>query len=217
MPEAQETETVKKNTFVNVPITKGKTTLAVDTDTIPDDVFAEVVLQGLKVLLNRGMSKVTKEAYPNADEMKAKAVEVANAQLELVLTSKIKFTGGKKKSGSTGAVMTEARRLAKALVKDELKRAKIKISHVEASEITKAANLYLESERGAALIEKAKANLAEREKVTLGDVFDITAIVKEDPKLVAKAEAKRKGGGLSAKQAGKVAKRAKGEAQATAH
>src|ERR1017187_5729515 len=149
-------------TVVNVPITKGKTTMAVTLADIPDDVYQEALLQGLKVLLNRGASKITKETYPQAEELKAAALAKAQEQLELVQTSKIKFTGGKKKSGATGAVMTEARRLAKALVKDELKRAGIKISHVEASEITKAANLYLESEKGALLVEQAMANLADR-------------------------------------------------------
>lgn len=197
---------------LNIPITKGKTTLEVNLDSIPDDVYQEILLQGLKVLLNRGTSKVTKETYPDAEQMKARAMEVATAQLEAVMTSKIKFTGGKKKSGATGAVMTEARRLAKALVKDELKRAGIKISHVEASEITKAANLYLESEKGAALVEKAKQNLAEREKVSIGDTLDVSKVIHISPELVAKAEAKKaKSGTLSAKQAGKVKTRAKGE------
>jgi hypothetical protein len=202
---------------VNVPITKGKTTLAVSIDDIPADVWAEVILQGLKVLLNRGTSKVTKETYPKADELAAKAVETAQAQLELVMTSKIKFTGGKKKSGATGAVMTEARRLAKALVKDELKRAGIKISHVEASEITKAANAYLETAKGAELIEQAKKNLADREKVSIGDTINVATLVHISPELVAKAAAKKaKGGTLSAKQAGMVKAKAK-PAQATAH
>ena len=143
----------------------------------------------------------------------------AKEQLEMVMTNKIKFTGGKKKSGTTGAVMTEARRLAKALVKDEIKRKGLKVSHFEASEITKAANLYLESEMGAKLIEKAKANLAEREAIKLGEAIDITSVISESPKLVAAAEAKKsKSGTLSAKQAGKVKQRSKGgEAQATAH
>lgn len=216
MPEEAQTE----QKIVNVPITKGKTTIPVDINAIADDVFAEIVLQGLKVLLNRGMSKVTKEVYPKAEEMQAKAVEVAQAQLDLVNTGKIKFTGGKKKSGTTGAVMTEARRLAKALVKDELKRAGIKISHVEASEITKAANLYLESEQGEALIEKAKANLAEREKVSVGDAIDVTKIVAISPELVAKAEkrkAEAKAGTLSKTQAGRVKVKAKPQSAGAMH
>lgn len=215
--EAQVTTPAEKQ-IVNVPITKGKTTLAVSIDDIPADVWAEVILQGLKVLLNRGTSKVTKETYPKAEELAAKAVEVAQAQLELCMTSKIKFTGGKKKSGTTGAVMTEARRLAKALVKDELKRAGIKISHVEASEITKAANAYLETAKGAEFIEEAKANLAAREKISIGEAgLNIASMVAISPELVAKAEAKKaKGGTLSAKQAGMVKSKAK-PPQATAH
>lgn len=212
----EQTENVIK--IVNVPITKAKTTLAVNLDDIPDDVYTEIVLQGLKVLLNRGTSKVTNSTYPNAEELKAAALETANKQLELVKTSKIKFTGGKKKSGATGAVMTEARRLAKALVKDEMKRLGIKVSHVAASDITKAANIFLESEKGAAIIEKAKANLAEREKVSISDTLDLAKVIAVSPELVAKAEAKKsKGGTLSAKQAGKVQARSKGQPQATAH
>lgn len=217
MSEEAQTAPAEKQ-IVNVPITKGKTTLAVAIDDIPADVWAEVILQGLKVLLNRGTSKVTKETYPKADELAAKAVETARAQLELCMTSKIKFTGGKKKSGTTGAVMTEARRLAKALVKDELKRAGIKISHVEASEITKAANAYLETAKGAELIEEAKVNLAHREKVSIGEAgLNIASMVAISPELVAKAEAKKaKGGTLSAKQAGMVKSKSK-PSQATAH
>lgn len=217
MSEVQAEAPAEKQ-VVNVPISKGKTTLAVAIDDIPADVWAEVILQGLKVLLNRGTTKVTKETYPKADELAAKAMEVANQQLEMVMTSKIKFTGGKKKSGATGAVMTEARRLAKALVKDELKRAGIKISHVEASEITKAANAYLETAKGAELVEQAKNNLAEREKVHIGDTLNVASLVAVSPELVAKAEAKKaKSGTLSAKQAGMVKKKAKPEAQATQH
>jgi len=212
-----QTDAAAAPQIVNVPITKGKTTLAVAIDDIPADVWAEVILQGLKVLLNRGTSKVTKETYPKAEELTAKANEVAATQLEMVMTSKIKFTGGKKKSGATGAVMTEARRLAKALVKDELKRAGIKISHVEASEITKAANAYLETEQGAALVEQAKVNLAEREKISIGGVIDVAKTVHISQALVDKANARKaKDGTLSAKQAGKVKHKAKGEGASAA-
>ena len=202
---------------LNVAITKAKTTMAVDTDKIPEDVYAEALLLGLKVLLNRGTSKVTASTYPNAEELKAAAFAVAEKQMELVNTSKIKFTGGKKKSGTSGAVMTEARRLAKALVKDEIKRQGGKISHYEASEITKAANAFLETEEGAKLITQAQANLKERENVSIGKTIDLSGLIAESPDLVAKAEAKKKAKPLSAKQAGMVQKRSKGQGAATAH
>lgn len=197
---------------LQIPITKAKGEfITVDTDKIPADVYAEAMLQGLKVLLNRGTSKVTKAAYPNADELKAKAVETAQAQLELVMTSKIKFTGQKKASGVTGAVRTEAMRLAKALVKDELKRQGFKLSHIEASEITKVAKEYLEA--SPELIEQAKANIEARATVDVGAKLNVKSLVKENPKLVAKAEAK-KAGTLSATQAGKVKTRQRPQANA---
>ena len=204
-------------TVLNIPVTKAKTTVQIDTDAIPVDVYAEALALGLKVLVNRGTSKVTATTYPNAEELKTAALEVANKQLELIATSKIKFTGGKKKSGTSGAVMTEARRLAKALVKDEIKRQGGKISHYEASEITKAANAFLETEEGGKLVEQAKANLAEREKVSIGKTIDLSGLIAESPELVAKAEAKKKAKPLSAKQAGMVQKRSKGQGAATAH
>lgn len=201
---------------MNVPITKGKSSIEVDTDTIPDDVAREIWLQGLKVLLNRGTSKITGSTYSDAEELKAAAMAKATEQLELVMTSKIKFTGGKTKKAS-GAVMTEARRIAKALVKDALKEQGYKISHVAAKDITAAANALLDSDDGAGIIAEATSNLEERsKKPTLA--INVGELVKEDPKLVAKAEAEKekKKAQLSAKQAGKPKLRAKGQASAQA-
>lgn len=201
--------------MLQIPITKAKGKFVeIDTDQIPQDVFTEAVLQGLKVLANRGTSKITKAAYPDADELSAAAVEKANEQVELIMTSKIKFTGQKKSAGISGAVRTEAMRLAKALVKDELKRAGYKISHIEASEITKVAKEYLEA--SPELFEQAKANIEARAAVKVGAKLDIKSLVKESPKLVEKANARKKAGTLSATQAGKVKTRSK-PAQAAAH
>lgn len=211
------------STIISVPVIKGKGTIDIDTSMLPDDVYREALLQGLKVLANRGTSKVTKTTYPKEDELKAKAMEVAEAQRQAMYDGKIKLTGGSSKASGkvTGAVKTEAMRLARNLVKDELKRQKIKISHVAASDITAAAKALLEQDDS--LIEQAKANLAEREKVPVSEKINVAALVKVDPKKVAASEAKaakakaEKGEGLSAKQAGMVAKRAKGEARATTH
>ena len=198
--------------MLQIPITKAKGQfVSIDTDAIPQDVFTEAVLQGLKVLANRGTSKVTKAAYPNAEELTAAAIAKANEQVELIMSSKIKFTGQKKAAGVSGAVRTEAMRLARNLVKDEMKRAGIKISHVEASEITGAAKELLEAMPD--LIETAKANLEARSKVAVGEKINVKALIKESPTLVAKAEARKaKSGTISAKQAGKVKVRSKGQA-----
>ena len=204
--------------IMQIPITKGKGFIEVNTDSpedggdLPASVYAEALLQGLKVLLNRGASKITKETYPNEDELKAAAMTKAEEQKALVRAGEIKFTGQSKAKKASGAVMTEARRLAKNLVKDEMKRQGIKVSHVDAKDITKAANGLLEMKPE--LIAQAEANVAEREKTPVA--IDLSAIIKVNPTKVAKAEAKKKDKPLSAKQAGMVAKRSKGQS-ATAH
>lgn len=200
---------------LNIPVTKGKATVEIDTDSIPEEVYKEALIQGLKVLVNRGTSKITATTYPNGDELKAAAMAAAATQVEAIREGKIKFSGGAKTAKASGAVMTEARRLARNLVKDEMKRQGIKISHVEASEITKAANALLAEDP--TLIETAKANLEERAKVPVK--INVSAIPISDKKVKA-AEAKKAKDQLSAKQAGKVAPRAKGgkgQPQATAH
>ena len=194
---------------LQIPVTKSKGNfIEIDTETDLDDaVFKEVVFQGLKVLLNRGASKITKASTKNEDEYKAVALEKAQEQLELVKTSKIKFTGVGKEKKLSGAVNTEAMRLARNLVKDEMKKEGIKISHVEASEITKAAKEVLASENGASSIEMAKANLEERSKVPVAST--IVSGIKISEKKVKAAEAKKSKDQLSAKQAGKTKPRAK--------
>lgn len=194
---------------LQIPITKAKGKFVTfNTDDIPQDVFTEIVVQGLKVLANRGTSKITSASYPNAEERSAAAVAKAEEQVELIMTSKIKFTGQKKAAGVSGAVRTEAMRLARNLVKDEMKRQSIKISHVEASEITKAAKELLEAMPD--LIETAKANIEARNAVPVSTAINVKSI-KVSADLVAKADARKaKGGTLSAKQAGKVKTRAKG-------
>src|SRR5262245_448893 len=57
LPTMEADTQATEGTVLNVPITKGKGTIAINTKDIPDDVYNEVVLQGLKVLMNRGMSK----------------------------------------------------------------------------------------------------------------------------------------------------------------
>jgi cytochrome c1 len=202
--------------ILTIPVTKSKTTLEVDTANLTDEVYAEIMLQGLKVLLNRGTSKITKETYPVEADLRAAAQAKAEEQLAAVLDGTIKLTGSKAKAKESGEVMTEARRLAKNIIKDEMKRNKIKISHVEPKEITAAANELLAADPS--IIETAKANLEARQATPVK--VDIKALIKESPKLIkaaedkkAKAKAERP---LSAKQAGKVKPRTKPGAGATA-
>lgn len=200
---------------ISVPVTKGKSAIDLDIDALPDEVYKEILIQGAKVLLNRGMSKITKASTKDEAEMNSLAMAAAEKNLEAMKAGKIKFSGKKAKKAS-GEVMTEARRLARNLVKDALREAGQKISHIEASEITKAANELIENDPS--LLEQAAANVAARaEKVKLGGIGIDLSSIKISDKLVEKANAKKaKDGTLSATQAGKPkAKQPKAKPTAT--
>ena len=199
-----------------IPVSKAKGEfLEIDTDHISDEMLREATYQGLKQMLGRNMSKVTKTEYPDAKELTVKAVEVATANAKAILDNdqkRIKLTSAPKAAKVSGKVNTEAMRLARNLIKDAMRAEGLKPSHYEASEITKAAKEVLaDDEQGPALIAQAEENLKKREENKPKGI-DIKALVKESPKLVAKAEEKKAKAkaekGLSATQAGIPAARA---------
>jgi len=200
---------------LNIRVIKSKSIREIDTDSLSEAVYAEALALGLGVLLNRGATKCTKAAHPSEEAYSAAADEIADAQLVHILGGTIKFSGAKSKSKESGEVMTEARRLAKNIVKDQMKRAGYKISHVEAKVITAAANELLSVDP--TLIETAKANIETRKATPV--LIDIKSLIKESPVLVAAAEAKKAkdkaNRPLSAKQAGKPKAR-KSSVEATA-
>lgn len=193
---------------IQIPVTKGKETIEFTEEMIaafPEETYREIMFQGLKQVLNRNMSKITKKDTKDDAEMQSLALAAAQKNLEAMQAGKIRLSGGKAKKAS-GAEMTEARRLARNLVKDAIKAAGKKISHYEASEITKYANELIANDPS--LLEQAKVNIAAREaKVEQGGLkIDLSGIT-ASPDLVAKAEAKKKPKDqLSAKQAGMPAK-----------
>jgi len=206
--------------ILQIPVTKGgkDATIEFDTDSLPEAVYAEAVIQGLKVLVNRGTSKITKSTYSNPDELKAAAVAKAEEQKVEMLKvdadgkyiGKTKLTGQKAKTTTaSGKVKTEARRLAREIVRDLMKKNGIKISHVKASQITALADDLIEQDP--TLLAQAEANLAAREATPTPSISLDTLKAMVDPKLVAADEAKkaaeRASRPLSAKQAGKTKKR----------
>jgi hypothetical protein len=168
-------------------VTKAKQALGLETDDLPEHVYIAFMREGAKHYLNRGMSKITKKEYPNPEELKAAALEQGQKNMEAILAGNIRIVGQAKASKVSGAVMTEARRLARNLVKDEIKRAGLKVSHFEAKEITKAANAILENDDS--LIKDAQENLEKRAKTPVK--VDIKGLIKESPEKVAAAEAKK--------------------------
>ena len=208
--------------IMNIKVTKANRTIAVDTSELPDEAYQFVLQKGLEALMNARMSKVlTKDLegdkLAEAQEAAAKIAEENLANLKAGKISKgrggVKDANGNKVSA---VVMTEARRLAKEVVKNEIRSHGMKISHVEASQITKAANELLAVDPS--FIEQATANIEGRKAVK--SAINIADLVHESPKLVAKAEkakAERKTT-LSAKQAGKAAPRkAKSAPEQVAH
>lgn len=196
--------TATPSTMINVSITKGKSTVEVDTAKLPDEVYQEALKLGLKTLMNRGMSKITKTEYPKDDELKAAAMAKAAKNLEDVYAGKIRIVGGRKKV-ATGAINIEARRLSRNIVKDELKRQGKKVSHYKASEITKAADALIEVTPS--ILEEAKANVEKRLAAKSEGAASIVSTIQISEELVSKAEKRKsesKAAGLSAKQAGKV-------------
>jgi hypothetical protein len=202
--------TTVPSTTVSFALKNGAGEVSVDTSQLPDDVYREALMQGLKVIAERAMSKITKTEYPVEAERKAAIKAKAERNIQDMYDGKTKITGKASASKPKGAVMTEAMRLARNLVKDAMKANKIKISTVKASEITNAAKVLLEQDPS--IIATAEANLAQR--ATSPAKIDIKSLIHVDPELVAKAEAKaakaKADKPLSAKQAGKVAPRVKG-------
>ena len=208
---------------MNIKVTKAGKSLEVDLQELPDEAYQFVLQKGLEALLNARMSKVlTKDLEgEKLAEAQAAALKIAEENLSNLKAGKIsKARGGAKDANGNKVaanVMTEARRLAKEVVKNEIRAAGMKISHIEASVITKAANELIAADPS--FIENAKANIEARSAVK--SAINIADLVHESPKLVAKAEAAKaeRKTQLSAKQAGKAAPRKKKapEAETAAH
>ena len=206
---------------VNIPVTKGKATVAIDTDKLPDHVYAAALALGLKEMVNRGMSKITVAKLEGDDLAKAQAAAMAKAEenVAAINAGTIKLASVKAAKGTSGAVMTEAKRLARNVIKDEMKRRGVRVSYVDAKDITTAAVAYLETDDGKVLLDAAKANVEARSTaVTAGVKVDVTTIpINAKKKADAEAKlAKEKADKLVAK--GVVAGIGKkSKPQATAH
>ena len=204
------------STFITFALKNGAGLVDVDTAKLPDHVYREALMQGLKQIAERAMSKLTKTAIPDETQRRAAIKAKAEENIQEMYDGTIKITGETKAKKASGAVVTEAMRLARDLVKDAMKAKKMKISHVKASEITSAAKALLEQDPS--ILATAEANLKAREATPMK--IDIAKLVHTDPDLVRKDEAKKAKAKadkpLSAKQASKVAPRAKGS-KPTAH
>jgi hypothetical protein len=205
---------------INIPIAKAGGQVEIDTDQVPEDLFRYIWSVGCKAVMNRGMTKVTKALVPNEDERKTAAMEIAQKNLEAIYAGKIRMTGGVKVKAATGEINTEAMRLARLAVKDTIKEAGGKVSHYDASEITKAAKDLITADPS--IVEQATANIEARKAAKPKAAIDVSKIAVSAKKVAesekkkaadkAKRDAKKAEKGetapLSKTQAGKSAPRA---------
>jgi len=196
---------------VNIPIPKAGGSLEIELDDLaaedfPDHVYKEILFQGLKVLLNRGMSKIT---GTKTDGSKKAAMEVAERNLQAVRKGEIRLYSGKRPGKATGAINVEAMRLARIMVKDAMKRAGLKVSHYPAKEITAAAKLLLEGDQGPGILKQAEAAIKERTEKENEIKIDLGGLV-ADPKLVKAAEEKNEASRIAtAAKKGVIAQRSR--------
>lgn len=200
--------------ILKIEITKaGKRQMEVDTDALPAEMYAAALSAGLKVMLNAKMSKITTAKLEGDDLAKAQADAWEKAEVNLASILAGEYKSGRGATATTDAdgkkvpqvVMTEALRIAKNMVKDQLKKANIRVSHVEPKQITEAAKEFIAADPS--ILAAAQEAVAKR--MAAPAPVDIASMIAPSPKLVAAAEerkAERKTQ-LSAKQAGKVAPR----------
>jgi hypothetical protein len=174
-----------------------------------EELLAYCMQVGVQPLCSRGMAAIGTRGLEGAEleGQQAKALEVAKANLQKIYDGKIRIVGKKKTPGGDRAITAAARRIARDIVKENIKAAGLKLAHYTAKQITEAADDCIASAEDNWIIEQAKEEIAARSKPTRTVKFDPTTLV-ADPKLVEKAEArKREKVPLSAKQAAKPASR----------
>ncbi len=193
--ELRANEAGKEEQWLSVPVTKASAKgepafISINLDALPPDVYTEILLQGCKTLVNRGMSDVT---GPKTEKSKAIASDIAEKNVNAMYDGKVRLSTGVRTKVKTGAINTEAMRLARVLIRDTLKAAGEKVSHYSAKAITELAKEYLESEDGNELVAQAAENIKareEQEKASKAKI-DISKI-KPDPKLVEASKLKSK-------------------------
>ncbi len=179
-----------EKTYIRVPIVKASTKeepafVEVCYDDLPEDVLKAILIAGCKVYLNQGMSKIT---GTKTNASREAAMEIAAAKLQALYEGKIRMPSGVR-SKISGAVKTEAMRIARLIIKDALKAAGEKVSHYAAKEISALAKELVEGEQGKDILAQAQAAISERteKEKNLKGVIDLSKI-KPDATLVKKSK-----------------------------
>jgi hypothetical protein len=157
---------------VNVP--KAKVKLELNWDSLDIDTKLAIIQAGAEKIVQAATAKFTKANQKDEQELEASAKQAAEAKLADIHAGKWK-PGRKASAGKVaGVVMTEARRLAKNIVKAQIKAAGQRISDYEAKAITEAANLYLSEHEE--LIAQASASIEASKALASQAAVDVKAI-----------------------------------------
>lgn len=199
--------------------------IEVNASDFSDAVYKAVFQAGLDAIFakangaTKALAGITKLEGAELEKRKAEVLECATKTHDQLKSG---IVPGARKAKTSGAVNTEAMRLAKGMVRDLIRSSGQKVGAYSAKELTAAAKVVLE--RNPHLVALAEKNLAERateakgsKALNLEGLFGSKAL-SEDVKAKPKAPPKRKekGAPLSATQAGKAAPRQK-PGSATAH
>ncbi|MGI0083674.1 MAG: hypothetical protein ACREBQ_01185 [Nitrososphaerales archaeon] len=177
-----------------IPISKaGNYQLPVDTEDadLPVEMYIRALEEGFKVLLNARMSKVTGVTTLKGDELAkahAKAKEIADENYSRLMAGTL--TKGRQKASANGEpreVMTEALRLAKEIVKNQIRKNGGRISKVPMSKQTEVAREILATEDKndpKSCVAKARVNLAERSNELVPEKVDYASRLVESTELI---------------------------------
>ncbi len=190
-------------TIIDVNVPKAKTKLKLNWDALDLDTKLAIIQAGVEKIVQASTTKATKADYPDEKQLAEVALSMATKKLEEIQEGKWKPGRRASTSGKVpGVVMTEARRLAKNIIKAQIKAANQRISDYEPKVITEYANLYLQDHEE--LIAQAQKSIEDSKKLAEKAAVDVSAIpvsaVKRAKNEARKAEARA---ATEAKNAGK--------------
>lgn len=198
--DAAEAQTAGVTFKIKIP--KAGQSIEVVWADLPQKVQMYIVEQGLSKLLVAATAKVTATTQPDEALRKDEAMAYANKKLDSLKAGKLSARASKSDGKVSGVVMTEARRLAKTIVKAQIKAAGQKISDYSAKAITEAANLYLGDHQE--LIAQAEQSIAQAKALSEVAAVNVAAIPVDQDKVAKREKANaEKRAATSAKNAGK--------------
>lgn len=171
-----------------IPVNKaGKKLIEVDSSEagMSAEVYNAIFEIGLKHVVNLGMSGLYLRDFASPAEYEAAAWAIAEKQVEKIKSGKVTGVSKSKAPSKRSGEYTEALRLAKIVVKSDLKAAGTSVGRVKAADITAAAEAYIAADLETWLaVGRNSLAAVSAPKSTI----NVAELVKEDPKLKAKAE-----------------------------